>query len=138
MTDRGLWFVPVRVWLNVRRLMYQSLIWLPVAGNDAGGMRPSLDAEDLQGQANALVDGMRRDLQLGRDFLRVEVLVDEEKAVQLAGAQSGDALSHDVLITRAVPVLRHVMRPFQIIQVCPHAAQHAVLPSRVTPLLMAL
>src|SRR3954462_12967124 len=45
MTDRGLWVACVDGGLNVRRLMYQSLIWPTVLRNDAGRLRAPLDAE---------------------------------------------------------------------------------------------
>jgi hypothetical protein len=38
MTDRGLWLGAGGAGLNVRRLMYQSLIWLFVAGDEASGL----------------------------------------------------------------------------------------------------
>ena len=45
--------------LNVRRLMYQSLIWPPVLCDDARGLRAPGDAEDLQRLTDALVHGVR-------------------------------------------------------------------------------
>jgi hypothetical protein len=83
MTDRGFWFGAIRAALNVRRLMYQSLIWLFVAGDSAGSLRTALDAEDLKGLADALVDSMRRNVELGRDFLGVQMLVDKKQAIEL-------------------------------------------------------
>ena len=50
--------------------------------------RAALDAEDLQRLADALVDGVRRNAELGRDFLRDEMLVDEH-AGSRAGPRSG-------------------------------------------------
>jgi hypothetical protein len=70
MTDRGLWFAWDANGLNVRRLMYQSLIWLPVAGNSPGGLRTPLDAEYLERLTDSLVYSVRRDVELRRDFLR--------------------------------------------------------------------
>jgi hypothetical protein len=84
MTDRGLWFGAAGAGLNVRRLMYQSLIWPSAAGNRARRLRAPLDAEDLQRLADPLIDRVRRDAELGGDFLRAEVLVDEKEAVELA------------------------------------------------------
>ena len=55
--------------LNVRRLMYQPLIWLLVAGDDAGGLRPALDSKRVERAADALIDGVRRYLKLCGDFL---------------------------------------------------------------------
>ena len=54
--------------LNVRRLMYQPLIWLAMAGDDARGMGAALDAERLQGDPDPLIDGVRRDVELGRNL----------------------------------------------------------------------
>ena len=49
--------------------MYQSLIWLVMLRDEASRMRPPLDAKRLKGAANALVDRMWRDVELGRDLL---------------------------------------------------------------------
>jgi hypothetical protein len=62
MTDRGFWFGAIPMALNVRRLMYQSLIWFFVAGDSAGSLCTPLDAENLERLADALVDGVRRDV----------------------------------------------------------------------------
>jgi len=69
-SDRGIWFAGFVVALNVRRLMYQPLIWAGVLGNDARGLAAALDAKDVQGTANALVDGVRRDCELAGDLFR--------------------------------------------------------------------
>jgi hypothetical protein len=50
-------------------LMYQTLIWAAVLGNEAGGLAAALNAEDVERAADALVDRVRRDVQLDRDFL---------------------------------------------------------------------
>jgi hypothetical protein len=84
MTDRGLWFARDETGLNVRRLMYQSLIWLSVAGNGSSSLRAPFDAEYLEGLPDSLVHGVRGDVELGCDFLRVQVLVDKEEAIELA------------------------------------------------------
>ena len=73
--------------LNVRRLMYQSLIWLVVASYEARRLRAPFHAERLKREANALVDGVRRDVQLRRDFLGRKVLVDEQKTIELPARQ---------------------------------------------------
>jgi hypothetical protein len=49
--------------------MYQSLIWSLVLRHDARSLRPSLDSEDLQRLTDALVYGVRGDVELGGDFL---------------------------------------------------------------------
>ena len=66
---------PLRLPLNVRRLMYQSLIFAAVTGDDARGLAAALDAEDMERAADALVDGVRRNVELGRDFLRGQMVV---------------------------------------------------------------
>lgn len=76
--------------LNIRRLMYQSLIWPAVAGNEAGGLGAALDAEDVERAANALVDRVGRDIELRGDLFRGKVLVDEPQAIELARAQPRD------------------------------------------------
>jgi hypothetical protein len=71
--------------------MYQTLIWAAVAGDEAGGMGPALHSEDLERAADALVDGMRGDFEFGGDFLGGQMLVDQQQAIELAGAQPRDA-----------------------------------------------
>jgi hypothetical protein len=68
MTDRGLWVAGLSVGVNVRRLMYQSLIWLFVLGDDARCLRTPLDSEDCERLANALINGVGRDVQLCGDL----------------------------------------------------------------------
>jgi hypothetical protein len=46
-------------------------------GDDARRLRSSLDAEDSQRLADSLIDGVRRDVELVRDFLRAEMLIHE-------------------------------------------------------------
>jgi hypothetical protein len=108
MTDRGLWVAGFRLAGNVRRLMYQSLIWFFVLGDDARRLRPPLDSEEGERLADALVDRVRRDMELGRDFLRGQMLVDEEEAIELTRGQSGDSGGHYVVRGRAVT--RRLMR----------------------------
>ena len=101
MTDRGVGLDRSGVPLNVRRLMYQSLIWSSDLRNDPSSLRAPLDAENLERMANALVYGMRRNVELGGDFLRRQELVDEKEAIELGGSQAGDSLGHDVRRARA-------------------------------------
>jgi hypothetical protein len=49
--------------------MYQPLIWLAVLGDDARRLRPTADGQRLKRVANALIDGVRRDSELDRNFL---------------------------------------------------------------------
>ncbi len=74
--------------------MYQSLIWFFVLGNEARRLRSAFDAENAERLADALIDRVRRDMELGRDLLGTEVLIDEQKTIKLAWAQPGDALGH--------------------------------------------
>jgi hypothetical protein len=74
--------------------MYQTLIWAAVLGDDARGLAAALDSKDVKRAADALVDGMRRDIKFGRDFLGRQVLVDQPQAIELARAQPRDAARH--------------------------------------------
>jgi len=80
--------------LNVRRLMYQTLIWRAVPRDDARGLGPAFDTEGLESQANSLIDGMRRDVKFGRDFFRREMLVDKQEAIQLPPREFCNPLGH--------------------------------------------
>jgi hypothetical protein len=40
--------------------MYQSLIWPTILGDKARGVGPPLDAKNLQGTTDPLIDGMGR------------------------------------------------------------------------------
>ena len=68
-TDRTAGVAQGSAALNVRRLMYQSLICSVHLRNHARRLRTALDAEDMQGAANPLVDGMGRDAELDGNFL---------------------------------------------------------------------
>jgi hypothetical protein len=72
--------------------MYQALIWLAVERDQPRRLGAPLDAKDLESLANSLVDGVRRNVQFGRDFLRRQMLVDELQAIELAARQPRDAL----------------------------------------------
>jgi hypothetical protein len=74
--------------------MYQSLIWPGVAGDEARGLGPALDSKEVKRLADALVDGMRGDVELRRDLLRRQMLVDEAQAIELTGGQPRDARFH--------------------------------------------
>jgi hypothetical protein len=81
MADRGFWVTGLWLGGNVRRLMYQPLIWPFRLGNDARRLGAALDSEDGERLADTLVDRVRRDVELRRDFLGAKMLVDEEQAV---------------------------------------------------------
>ncbi|MEO5611405.1 MAG: hypothetical protein ABIQ67_01355 [Sphingomicrobium sp.] len=57
--------------------MYQPLIWAAVEGDEAGGLAAPLDAKDVERAADALIDGVRRDVELVGDFLGRQMLVDQ-------------------------------------------------------------
>jgi hypothetical protein len=101
MTDRGFWVVGFWVCGNVRRLMYQPLIWVyagcRVLRDEARGLCTTFDAQDRKRLSDTLVDRVRRYLELGRDFLGREVLADKAQAVELAGRQAAYATRHVVL-----------------------------------------
>jgi hypothetical protein len=100
-TDRvvGVAFSAAR--LNVRRLMYQSLIWPAVLRDEPRRLLARVDSEGVKRLANSLVDGVRGNAELGGDLLRAEVLVDKAQAVELAGAQASDALGNGVVRSMA-------------------------------------
>jgi hypothetical protein len=77
--------------LNMRRLMYQPLICLSLAADQASSLRTPLDLENMQCAADPLVDSMRRNVELDRDFLGRKMLVDESQAVELSWRQPRDA-----------------------------------------------
>jgi hypothetical protein len=126
MTDRVIGVTGAGARLNVRRLMYQSLIWSAVPRDEAGRLAAPLDAQDVQCLADALVDGVMRDIELGGDFLGGQMLVDELQALELTRTQPRDAFSHPMIRGRAYR-LRHDVR---ILQCNPHPAQHRATPEQ--------
>jgi hypothetical protein len=72
--------------LNVRRLMYQTLICAAVLRYDARGLRAPFDTKNVEGLADALVNGVGRNLKASRDLLRREMLVYQAQAIELPGA----------------------------------------------------
>jgi hypothetical protein len=86
--------------------MYQSLIWARVVRNDPRCLGAALDPKGVKRLADALIHGVRGDLQLRRDLFRRQVLVNEAQAVELPCAQPCDARYH-LAVRRAVgPVSR--------------------------------
>ncbi|MEO6579773.1 MAG: hypothetical protein ABIN83_01310 [Sphingomicrobium sp.] len=57
-TDRLIGLAVIRNALNVRRLMYQSLIWVQLWCHEPGGLRAPLDAQNVERAANALIDSV--------------------------------------------------------------------------------
>jgi hypothetical protein len=116
MTDRGFWVTARGCRLNVRRLMYQTLIWPAVPGDDARRLGASFDAEDVKRLANPLVDGVRGNAELGGDLFRIEMLIDEAQAVELTGGEPGNPLSNNIVRRRTfrrVGGFRHARRLLQ-------------------------
>ena len=58
-TDRPVGLGGIGSALNVRRLMYQPLIWPELLRNQARRLRTPLDAEDVERAANALINRVR-------------------------------------------------------------------------------
>ena len=58
-SDRGLWVAGQCVGLNVRWLMYQTLIFAAVLRDDARSLAAALNAEDMERAADPLIHGMR-------------------------------------------------------------------------------
>ena len=78
--------------LNVRRLMYQPLIWFVLPGDEASGLCPALHSKNLKRAANALIHRVRRNAELACDFLGRKMLVDKQQAVELPLRQTPDPL----------------------------------------------
>lgn len=72
--------------------MYQSLIWVMHLRDHACGLGAALDAKDMERAADALVDRMRGNAEFNGDLLRGKMLVDEQKGIQLSGAQPRDKI----------------------------------------------
>jgi hypothetical protein len=87
-TDRPFRMSGDGIVLNVRRLMYQLLIWVAVSGDEARGMLALSHFKDLERLANALVDRVGRNSELDRDLLGGQMLVDKQQAIELAAAET--------------------------------------------------
>jgi len=83
--------------LNVRRLMYQTLIWSAELRDETSGLRTPLHAERVERLTDALVDSMGGDPKLVRDLLGRQMLVDQAQAIELAVGESRDPRSYRVL-----------------------------------------
>jgi len=99
--------------VDVRRLMYQSLIWRAllrqVPGDDSRRLLSPLDSKRVQCLADALIDRVRGDFELGCDLFRGHVLIDQAQAVDLALAQARNAFLHAVIrLTRIVLRARRI------------------------------
>ncbi|HEU4876256.1 MAG TPA: hypothetical protein VFT07_00230 [Sphingomicrobium sp.] len=74
MTDRPVLMIRGRTAVDIRRLMYQPLIWLLAFGgrgqrHDPRCFAALFDAQNLQRLANPLVDRMGGNAKVERDFL---------------------------------------------------------------------
>ena len=85
-SDRPVGLVAGLVAANVRRLLYQALIWAAVLRHQAGGLGSPLDAEDVERAADALVDRVRRDGELDGDLFGRMMGIDQPQAIELASA----------------------------------------------------
>jgi hypothetical protein len=108
--------------------MYQSLIWAAVLRDQPSRLIAPGNAKGCKGLANALVDGVRRDLELSRDLFGRQELVDQSQAVDLAGGQLGDALGRYVSRVRIEAATTRVMRSVRFVQGNTHPTRHAALP----------
>jgi hypothetical protein len=129
-TDRGLWFGRFGRSLNVRRLMYQTLIWPVVAGHDARSLGPPFNAEDLERLTHALVDGMRRNPQLGGNLFGRQVLVDKAKAIELPLRQSRHAPLDGIRVFRAPVIFGGIRQARRLLQRKTHPARHSATPEQ--------
>jgi hypothetical protein len=107
--------------------MYQPLIWAAVVGDDSRRLASALDSKDVKRAPNALIDGVRGDVELRRYLLGIEVFVDQPQAVELPCAQSRNA-SYHVLPRKAFRPFRGVGHARPLLQCHPH-------PNAMAPLL---
>jgi hypothetical protein len=130
MTDRGFWVARVRLGGNVRRLMYQPLIWLGILSDDPRRLGAAADSEDLERLTDSLVDGVRGDSKLGRDFLGAKVLVHQPEAIELTRGQPPHAFSHGIVrcTLRSRPIT--VRQAARFYQANPHLAQYSATPEQ--------
>ena len=81
-----------------------------MSGDNACSLVASIDAEDLQRLPDPLINSVRRDVELGSDFLRGQELVNEPEAIKLAIRQTRDALGHEVGRTKFRRTIRRIVR----------------------------
>jgi hypothetical protein len=129
MTDRGPWVTGLELAGNVRRLMYQTLIWPAVPRHEASGLGATLDAENGKCLADALVDGVRGNAELAGDLLGRQMLVDQPQAIQLSGGQPSDSLVNVLVGCSAVWPPIAVRQAVPILPSDPRPAQHFTQPS---------
>jgi hypothetical protein len=95
--------------------MYQPLIWPTVLGYDARSLGATSHTQCVERLANALIHGVRRNVELSRNFLRGEMLIDKAKAIELAGAQARDPRYH-IVVRRAVGPVSRVRHARHLLQ----------------------
>ena len=118
----------MRLPLNVRWLMYQTLIFAAVTSDDARGLAAAFDAKDMERAADALVDGVRRDVEVGRDLLRRQMIVHQPQAVELAGRQPRDAQRNYVVRLTHLGRRRKSRRTIRILQCNPQIGHNSRAP----------
>jgi len=133
--NRGFWVTSGTVRLNVRRLMYQTLIWPAELRDDARGLGAAVNTEDMKRLSNPLVDGVRRYPELCGDFLGTQMLIDKAQAIELARREPSNAIRHPFVcfLSRRPP--SRVRQAVSIPQINPHLAQHRALPSSESAIL---
>jgi hypothetical protein len=86
--DRAVFLSELSRRVDVRRLMYQTLIYGVIGRNliryHSRGIASPLYTELVQGAANALIDRMGADPQFGRDFLAAVMAINQQQALDLA------------------------------------------------------
>jgi hypothetical protein len=99
--DRAVFVSWLDVGVDVRRLMYQTLI-CRILGRDrvrdhARSLAAALDSELLQGTPDTLVNGMRTDSEADGDLLAAVVSVDQQQAFDLSLAEASNGRSGVVI-----------------------------------------
>jgi hypothetical protein len=128
--NRSFWVTSGTVRLNVRRLMYQTLIWPAELRDDARGLGAAVNTEDMKRLSNPLVDGVRRYPELCGDFLGTQMLIDKAQAIELARREPSNAIRHPFVcfLSRRPP--SRVRQAVSIPQINPHLAQHCATPEQ--------
>jgi hypothetical protein len=104
--------------------MYQSLICAGVLRDDPRCLSASLDAEDAKRLTDALVHGVRRDMEFGRDFLGGEVPVDQAQTVELTPSEPCYSLGHGIVIRRAPVSIGGSRQARRLLHCKTHPARH--------------
>lgn len=137
MTGRGLGVTGLILRVNVRRLMYQTLIWLAVLRDDPHSLRTAFDAQNVKHLPEPLIHSVRRNVELCRDFLRIEMLIDQSKAIELPRCQPSHALGDDILrrsftCFRQILICQNCMHPAHLRQLSEHESRRPYVKSQET------